>query len=153
VGLTNNLQKMLAGVPYTLQPEDYATEDASEARYHIIFQVWMTLLGFDIQSEKLTNRGRMDAVLKQDGLAIVAELKYHADTKPDTLLDQAIAQIYEKGYYEPFLDQKIILLGLAFNGKEVRCRIEPLKQNRKERVNNKLNIKSHEKFTDRHPIV
>jgi hypothetical protein len=47
-------------------------------------------------------------------------------TKP---LDQAIAQIYEKRYYEPFLDQKIILLGLAFSGKEVGCRIEPLKIN------------------------
>jgi hypothetical protein len=125
--LTNNLQKILAGVPYTLQPEDAATEDANEARYHIIFQVWMTMLGFNIQSEKLTNRGRMDAVLMQDGLAIVAELKYHASTKLDTLLDQAIAQIHEKRYYEQFLDRKIILLGLAFNGKEVSCRVEPLK--------------------------
>ncbi|GHT56883.1 hypothetical protein FACS189446_8990 [Bacteroidia bacterium] len=58
----------------------------------------------------------------------MAKLKYHASTKLDTLLNQAIAQIYEKGYYEQFLDRKIILLGLAFNGKEVRYRIEPLKQ-------------------------
>ena len=122
-GLANNLRKMLAGVPYTLQPEDHATEDASEARYHIIFQVWMTLLGFHIQSEKITSRGRIDAVLQQDGVAIVAELKYHATKKLDTLLDQAIAQIHEKRYYEPFLDRKIILLGLAFNGKDVCCRI------------------------------
>jgi hypothetical protein len=127
-GLTYNLQKMLAGVPYTLQPEDHTTEDTNEAHYHIIFQVWMTLLGFDIRSETLTNRGRVDAVLKQDGLAIVAELKYHATTKLDTLLDQAISQIYEKRYYEQFLDRKVILLGLAFSGKEVSCRIEPLKQ-------------------------
>jgi hypothetical protein len=126
-GLTDNLQKMLAGVPYTLQPDDHTEKDAREARYHIIFQVWMTLLGFNIQSEKLTDRGRIDAVILQDGLAIVAELKCHATTKPDTLLDQAIAQICEKGYCEQFLDRKIILLGLAFNGKEVSCRIEPLK--------------------------
>jgi hypothetical protein len=53
-------------------------------------------------------------------------LKYHAAAKPDTLLDQAMAQIHEKRYYEQFLDRKIILLGLAFNGKEVNCRIEPL---------------------------
>ncbi|GHT24461.1 ATPase AAA [Bacteroidia bacterium] len=126
-GLTNNLRKMLAGVPYTLQPEDHATEDAGEARYHIIFQVWMTLLGFNIQSEKLTDSGRMDAVLLQGEVAIVAELKYHATTKLETLLDQAIAQIREKRYYEPFLDKKVILLGLAFGGNEVACRIEPLK--------------------------
>jgi hypothetical protein len=126
-GLTNNLRILFAGVPYTLQPKNNRAEDANEARYHIIFHVWMTLLGFDVQSEKPTNNGRMDAVLKQDGLAIVAELKYQATRKLDALLNQAISQIYEKRYYEQFLDRKIILLGLAFNGKEVRCRIEPLK--------------------------
>jgi hypothetical protein len=127
-GLQNNLRMMLAGVPYTLQPEDNTTEDANEARYHIIFQVWMTLLGFDIQSEKPTNRGRMDAVLLQPGLAVVAELKYHATTKINTLLNNAIAQIREKRYYEQFIDRKIILLGIAFSGKEVGCRIETVKQ-------------------------
>jgi hypothetical protein len=81
-------------------------------------------LGFDIQSEKPTNRGRMDAVLLQPGLAVVAELKYHTTTKINTLLDQAIAQIREKRYYEQFLDRKVILLGIAFSGKEVGCRIE-----------------------------
>jgi hypothetical protein len=125
-GLNNNLRIMLSGVPYTLHPEDKETEDANEARYHIIFHIWMTLLGFDIQSEKLTNRGRMDAVLKLPGLAIVAELKYHATTKLDTLLDNAIAQIHGKRYYEQFLDRKVVLLGIAFSGKEVGCRIEPL---------------------------
>jgi hypothetical protein len=125
-GLTANLQKMLADVPYTLKPENHTAEDANEARYHIIFQVWMTLLGFKIQSERLTDRGRIDAVLEQNELVILAELKYHATKQLDTLLDQAIAQIYEKRYYEPFLDQKVILLGIAFSGKEVGCRIEAL---------------------------
>jgi hypothetical protein len=136
-GLTRNLQKMLAGVPYNLQPEDSMVEDANEARYHIIFQVWMTLLGFNIQSEKPTNRGRMDAVLLQPGLAIVAELKYikntdakNAKTRHAASLQKAtitaIAQIREKRYYEQFLDRKIILLGIAFSGKELGCRIEPL---------------------------
>jgi hypothetical protein len=124
---TNNLRKLLADIPYTLQPEDHTAEDKNEARYHIILQVLMAMLGFDILSERITNFGRIDAVLKQDGLAVVVELKYHATKKLETLLDQAIAQIYEKRYYEPFLDRKIILLGLAFSGKAVGCRIEPLK--------------------------
>jgi hypothetical protein len=83
----------------------------------------MTMLGFNIQSEELTNRGRIDAVLKEDGWAVVIELKYHATTKLDTLLKQAIAQIHEKRYYEPFFDRKVILLGIAFNGKDVSCRL------------------------------
>jgi hypothetical protein len=127
-GLQSNLRMMLSGVPYTLCPKDEAAEDENEARYHIIFQVWMTLLGFDIQSERLTNRGRMDAVLKQPGLAVVAELKYHATAKTDALLDQAIAQICEKRYYEQFLDRNVLLLGIAISGKEVSCRIEPLEK-------------------------
>ncbi|GHT52993.1 ATPase AAA [Bacteroidia bacterium] len=125
-GFTNNMRMMLAGVSYTLQPEDTLSEDANEARYHIIFQMWMTMLGFNIQSERMTNRGRMDAVLLQPGLAIVVELKYHAKTKLKTLLKQAIAQIREKRYYEQFLDRKIILMGIAFSGKEVGCRIEQI---------------------------
>jgi hypothetical protein len=128
-GLTRNFQIMLAGVPHNLQPEDEWTKDANEARYHIIFHIWMTLLGFNVQSEKPTDRGRMDAVLQQDGLAIVVELKYHASKRLKSLLKQAIAQIYEKRYYEPFLDKKVILLGLAVSGREVGCRIETLKTN------------------------
>ncbi|GHT78661.1 ATPase AAA [Bacteroidia bacterium] len=139
-GFTNNMRKMLADVPYTLKASKSrnkakaeAENAENEARYHIIFQLWMTMLGFNIQSEKITNRGRIDAVLLQDGLAIVAELKYHATTKIDTLLDQAIAQIREKRYYEPFIDRKVILLGIAFSGKDVDCRLEQLtvKQGRK----------------------
>ncbi|GHT50858.1 ATPase AAA [Bacteroidia bacterium] len=134
-GFTNNMRIMLADVPYTLLPskaqdeaEAEAENLASEAFYHNIFQMWMTMLGFNIQSERMTNRGRIDAVLQQEGVAIVTELKYHATTTTDTLLNQAIAQIREKRYYEPFLDRKIILLGIAFSGKEVGCRIEQLSE-------------------------
>ncbi|GHT52288.1 ATPase AAA [Bacteroidia bacterium] len=132
---TNNMRIMFADVPYTLKPSKAknpakaeAKNLANEALYHIIFQLWMTMLGFNIQSERMTNRGRIDAVLQQEGVAIVVELKYHATTKLDTLLNQAIAQIRENRYYEPFLDRKIILLGIAFSGKDVGCRIESLKE-------------------------
>ncbi|GHV65536.1 ATPase AAA [Bacteroidia bacterium] len=130
-GFTNNMRLMLAGVSYTLKASkerNKAKAEAenleNEARYHIIFQLWMTMLGFNIQSEKITNRGRMDAVLLQDGVAVVVELKYHAKKKLKTLLKQAIAQIYDKRYYEQFLDRKVILLGIAFSGKDVGCKIE-----------------------------
>jgi hypothetical protein len=46
-GLTQNFQIMLADVPFNLQAEDGWTEDANEARYHIMFQIWMTMLGFN----------------------------------------------------------------------------------------------------------
>jgi hypothetical protein len=133
-GFANNLRKMLADAPYSLKASKSrnkskaeAENEENEARYHILFQVWMTMLGFNIQSEKSTNRGRIDAVLQQDEVAIVAELKYNATTKIDTLLNQAIAQIREKRYYKPFLDRKVIILGIAFSGKDVSCRIEHIR--------------------------
>jgi hypothetical protein len=126
-GLQNNLRQLFADVPYRLQPKKKAAPDTNEALYHTIFQILMTMLGFEIQSEKETNFGRIDAVLRHSELAVVIEIKYHATTKPETLLKQAIQQIYDNHYYEPFLNKKVILLGLAFSGKEVSCRIEPLK--------------------------
>ncbi|GAP72722.1 hypothetical protein SAMD00024442_4_77 [Candidatus Symbiothrix dinenymphae] len=132
-GFTNNMRKMLAGVPLNLKTSKWinrakaeAENAEHEAHYHIIFQMWMTMLGFNIQNEKITSRGRIDAVLQHDGVAIVVELKYHVKTNLKTLLNQAIAQIHEKRYYEPFLDRKVILLGIAFSGKKVGCKLEQL---------------------------
>jgi hypothetical protein len=43
------------------------------------------------------------------------------------LLDNAIRQIREKKYYERFLSEpQVSLLGIAFAGKEIGCRIEVL---------------------------
>ncbi|MDR1338872.1 MAG: PD-(D/E)XK nuclease domain-containing protein [Prevotellaceae bacterium] len=41
----------------------------------------------------------------------------------------AMKQIYDKKYYEKYAGsgEKIVLLGLAFSGKDVRCRMEALK--------------------------
>jgi hypothetical protein len=89
----------------------------------------MNVLGFKAHGEVMTGSGRIDAVLEQPDTIIVSELKYHAETKTDALLRQAIKQIHDKKYYEKYLGQgkKIVLLGLAFSGKEVGCRMEELK--------------------------
>jgi hypothetical protein len=33
-------------------------------------------------------------------------------------------QIRDRRYYEKYLDRKVILLGVAFTGKEVACKME-----------------------------
>jgi hypothetical protein len=45
-----------------------------------------------------------------------------------TLLRNAIKQIHDKNYYGKYLGKgkKIILLGLAFSGKEVGCRMDAI---------------------------
>jgi hypothetical protein len=115
-GFANCLEAMMATVPYELQ-------SGCEHYYHTIMLIWMRLLGFRIQGEKPNNRGRADAVWEQPGLTVVAELKYHAEKKIETLLDEAMAQIHDRRYYNPYLG-KVILLGIAFSGKDIGCRME-----------------------------
>jgi hypothetical protein len=87
----------------------------------------MATLGFDIQGEILTNIGRIDAVWRQPGLTVVAEIKYSAENKIDNLLNSAMRQIRKKKYYEAYLnDTKVILMAIAFAGKEIKCRIRKL---------------------------
>jgi hypothetical protein len=56
-------------------------------------------------------------------MAVVAEIKYSAKKKIDTLLNEAITQIHEKRYYNRYTG-KVLLLGIAFSGKNVGCRME-----------------------------
>ncbi|MDR2621348.1 MAG: PD-(D/E)XK nuclease domain-containing protein, partial [Dysgonamonadaceae bacterium] len=121
-GFAQSVRTMLANIPYNIQI-------GNEKYYHSLFLSWMNILGFKAQGEILTGSGRIDAVLEQPDTIIVSELKYHAKTKTNALLRQAIKQIHDKKYYEKYLEQgkKIVLLGLAFSGKEVGCRMEELK--------------------------
>jgi hypothetical protein len=59
----------------------------------------------------------------QPGLTVVAEIKYHAERKIKTLLSDALAQIHNRRYYNLYTG-KVLLLGVAFSGKEVGCRME-----------------------------
>ncbi|MDR3267819.1 MAG: ATP-binding protein [Tannerella sp.] len=117
-GFANCLEAMIATVPYELQ-------SGCEHYYHTLMLVWMRLLGFKIQGEKPNNRGRADAVWEQPGLTVVAELKYHADKKIETLLDEAMTQIHDRRYYNQYIG-KVLLLGVAFSGKDIGCRMEEM---------------------------
>jgi hypothetical protein len=117
-GFARSLEVMTATVPYELSRTD-------EAYYHTMMLIWMRLLGFKIQGEVSNNLGSVDAVWEQPGVTVVAEIKYHAEKKTDTLLKEAMGQIHERRYYNRYLG-KIILLGIAFSGKDVGCRMEEL---------------------------
>ncbi|MDR2169504.1 MAG: hypothetical protein LBP59_05205, partial [Planctomycetaceae bacterium] len=56
-------------------------------------------------------------------LTVVAELKYHSETKIETLLKNAIEQIHDLRYYNKYIG-KVLLLGVAFSGKDVGCKME-----------------------------
>jgi hypothetical protein len=74
----------------------------------------------------MTNIGQIDAVYHWDDTTVIAKLKYHAKRTIDGLLDDAMKQIHECRYCEPYTDRKILLLAVAFAGKEADCRLEKL---------------------------
>jgi hypothetical protein len=121
-GFARSLEVMIATVPYDLHISE-------ESYYHSLMLIWMRLLGFRIHGENHNNIGRSDAVWEQPNLTVVAEIKYHADKAIDTLLNEAMKQIHDRRYYNKYLG-KVILLGIAFSGKQIGCRMEELKTKR-----------------------
>jgi hypothetical protein len=94
-----------------------------ESYYHSMFLVWMRMIGFDTQSEVQTNIGSIDAVLNHADLTVVAEIKYSPTKDVVKLLETAMKQIQDRKYYEKYADRKVILMGVAFAGKEVKCKL------------------------------
>jgi hypothetical protein len=119
-GFNESLCSLMAKVPNILH-------EGSEGYYHSIFLVAMKMLGFDIQGEVLTNIGRIDVVWNHRDLTIIAELKYSADKTLDKLLDEAMTQIYDRKYYEAYLDRRVMLMAVAFSNKEVKCEMKMYK--------------------------
>jgi hypothetical protein len=117
-GFAGSLETMIATVPSELHIP-------SEHYYHSLMLIWMRLIGFKIRAEEHNNPGRSDLVWEQPGLTVVAEIKYHAETKIDTLLNEAMKQIHDRRYYGKYLG-KILILGIAFSGRQPGCRMEIL---------------------------
>jgi hypothetical protein len=115
-GFAGSLETMIATVPAKLHIEH-------EHYYHSLMLIWMRLLGFKIRAEESNNLGYSDAVWEQPDLTVVAEVKYHADKKIDTLLGEALNQIHERRYYNKY-SGKVLLLGIAFSEKQPGCRME-----------------------------
>jgi hypothetical protein len=120
-GFARSLESMVATIPSKLHIK-------KESYYHSIMLMWMRLIGFEIRGEEPNNLGYSDIVWEQSEITVVAEIKYHAKTKIDTLLKSAMYQIHEKRYYNRYLG-KVLLLGIAFSGKNVGCRMEMLQVN------------------------
>jgi hypothetical protein len=117
-GFAGSLETMIATVPSELHINH-------EHYYHSLMLIWMRLLGFKVRAEEANNLGRSDIVWEQSELTVVAEIKYHAEKKIDTLLNEALNQIHERRYYNKY-SGKVLLLGVAFSGRQPGCRMEVL---------------------------
>jgi len=107
------LQSLLAHIPYNLYIEQ-------ERYFHSLFQFLGSLLGLEVQSEIVTNRGRIDLVITTENYIYIFEFKFN--TSPDV----ALKQIEDQKYYERYLltRKHITLIGLAFNYKNKKLSLE-----------------------------
>ena len=83
-----------------------------ESYYHSIIYLILKLLGVHIETEVSTSRGRIDAVVKTKDYIYVMEFKMLPATA-----DDALKQIAEKGYAEPYNSdsRKKLLIGITFD--------------------------------------
>jgi Predicted AAA-ATPase/PD-(D/E)XK nuclease superfamily len=101
-GILNTIFKSL---PYELWQKD------NEHFYHAIIHLSFSLLGVYTQSQVQTSDGRMDALIQLGGYVYCLEFKL------DKSADEAIQQIKDKGYLEPFAHsgKKCIAIGINFS--------------------------------------
>ncbi len=103
-GFVNRLAAMFAD-------GDYRIVGNREIYFQNTLYVFFKLLGFYVEVERHTCDGRMDIVMQTADCVYVIELKV------DKTADEALRQIDEKGYAEPFVadSRRLFKIGINFN--------------------------------------
>lgn len=101
-----------------------------EAYYHSLFYMILSLTGFTLDIEVLTDKGRIDGVLELEKNIYIVEFKYGEDKD---LLDQAIRQIRDRKYFESYLDRNkdIFLLAVRFATRDISYKLVALDSHEK----------------------
>ncbi|MDR2569823.1 MAG: ATP-binding protein [Oscillospiraceae bacterium] len=127
---TGNLEQILIQIKSMFSSIPYNLHIKREAYYHSIFYAMMNMLGFSIEAEVSTARGRIDATFELADKIYIIEFKYK-DCAPDALveekrslfdaaLDEGMAQITNKGYADKYKNsgKKIYTAVFAFLGRD-----------------------------------
>jgi len=119
--LFKTYNRVLASMPY----DDFPSRSTSgikeparkrEGYYRSIFLTLLLSSGIRAESERHTSRGRADIVAYRGKRVYIFELKV-ADNPGENLLDDAMAQIEQKGYQKAFEDGRyeIVKVGLVID--------------------------------------
>ncbi len=97
---------------YIFRKENYVFKDKTDENYfqHILYLVFLSA-DYEVAAEVKGYKGRADLVVKTEVNIYVIETKLNGSAQ------DALAQIHDKGYADPYLDdpRPIIKLGLNFN--------------------------------------
>jgi len=99
-----SIKSFFASIPYNI------FVSSREAYYHTIIYLLLRLSGVSVYPEKETNIGRIDAVAEGENVIYIMELKIGTS-------EEALNQIKEKRYYEPYLTsgKSIMLVGIGID--------------------------------------
>jgi Predicted AAA-ATPase/PD-(D/E)XK nuclease superfamily len=95
---------LLSSIPYAIQIP-------KEAYYHSLLYAILRGLSFDVSSEVMTSRGRIDMVFVFQESVSLFEFKI------DSISSIAIEQIKQRKYFEKYAGKKITLVGANFDTK------------------------------------
>ena len=95
---------------------DYRVQGNQELYFQNVLYVFFKLLGFYVEVERPTSDGRMDLIVKTDDYIYIFEFKL------DKSADEALQQIEDKGYAQPYAadPRRLFKIGVNFSS-ERRC--------------------------------
>lgn len=107
---SNDIEDFINVMQKIFRSLTYPNIDKTEKYFHSIFYLIVKLIGFSIDSEIATSRGRIDCALFINKKVYIIEFKVGS-------ADSAIKQIEDKAYADKFkeTDKKIILFGIGFD--------------------------------------
>ncbi|MFH1962041.1 MAG: ATP-binding protein [bacterium] len=113
--LKNTFFRLFAAIPYEWYMKNEL--DKYEGYYASIFYAVFASLGYDLEVEESTNRGRIDMAIKTDKVVIIFEFKV---VEGESGQNTALEQIKSKRYYEKYsgLNRDVYLVGIEFSKEE-----------------------------------
>jgi hypothetical protein len=99
----NEVQTLRAKLLKVMRSKDSVGLVGKEAYYHSLFLMLAKATGIEVNSEVLTDKGRIDIVLKHKDFVVVIEIKYAKENnKVEEMVEEAMKQIRKNKYYEKY---------------------------------------------------
>ena len=102
------LNSIIKSIPYLIYKEKF-----NEGYFHSFFHVALTLIGMRPLSEVATSDGRIDMVIDCPKAIYIMEFKYSPNDKD--LSNDALDQIKDKKYHQPFILQQKPIVGIGYS--------------------------------------
>ena len=105
------LNSIIKSIPYLIYKEKF-----NEGYFHSFFHVALMMIGMRPLSEVATSDGRIDMVIDCPKAIYIMEFKYSPNDKD--LSNDALDQIKDKKYYQPYIIQQKTIVGIGYSFEE-----------------------------------